>query len=60
MSEPITYVGIDAHKRELHIAMLVGHASTPVTWKVANEPRAIDTVAAEGGTGRPRPDCVLL
>ena len=42
MSEPITYVGIDAHKRELHIAMLVGHASTPVTWKVANEPRAID------------------
>ena len=42
MSEPITYVGIDAHKRELHVAMLIGTTSTPVTWKVANEPRAVD------------------
>ena len=42
MSEPITYVGIDAHKRELHIAMLVDEASTPVTWTVRNVPRAID------------------
>ena len=25
MEETITYVGIDAHKRELHVAMLVGH-----------------------------------
>ena len=42
MIEPITYVGIDAHKRELHVAMLVGDASTPVTWTARNEPRAID------------------
>ena len=42
MTEPITYVGIDAHKRELHVAMLVGDASTPVTWTARNEPRAID------------------
>ena len=42
MNEPITYVGIDAHKRELHVAMLVGASSTPVTWVVQNEPRAID------------------
>ena len=42
MNEPITYVGIDAHKRELHVAMLVGEASTPVTWTARNEPRAID------------------
>ena len=42
MSEPITYVGIDAHKRELHVAMLVGDVSTPVTWTARNEPRAID------------------
>ena len=42
MTEPITYVGIDAHKRELHVAMLIGAEVTPVTWKVANEPRAID------------------
>lgn len=42
MNESITYVGIDAHKRELHVAMLLGAEATPVTWKVANEPRAID------------------
>ncbi|HJN94048.1 MAG TPA: IS110 family transposase [Dehalococcoidia bacterium] len=41
MNEPITYVGIDAHKRELHVAMLVGQAA-PVTWTVRHEPRATD------------------
>ncbi len=42
VNEPITYVGIDAHKRELHVAMLVGPASAPVTWTARNEPRTID------------------
>ena len=42
MSEVITSVGIDAHKRELHVAMLIGSAATPVTWTVENEPKAID------------------
>ena len=42
MSEIITYVGIDAHKRELHVARLIGAATGPVTWTVANEPKAID------------------
>jgi transposase len=42
MSELITYVGIDAHKRELHVAMLIGTTTTPVMWTVANEPKAID------------------
>ncbi len=42
MNEPITYVGIDAHKRELHVAMLVGPAAAPVTWTARNEPRTID------------------
>jgi transposase len=41
MEEVITYVGIDAHKRELHVAMLMGTAATPVTWMVENEPKAI-------------------
>jgi transposase len=36
-----TYVGIDAHKKDLFIAMLVGEHATPVTWTVANEPNAI-------------------
>ena len=42
MEEVITSVGIDAHKRELHVAMLIGTAATPVTWTVENEPKAIE------------------
>ena len=41
MSEAITYVGIDAHKRDLHVAMLVGVAAAPVTWVVEHDPKAI-------------------
>jgi transposase len=36
-----TYVGIDAHKKDLFIAMLVGTHATPVTWTVPNEPNAV-------------------
>jgi len=32
---------VDAHKKDLFIAMLVGTDTTPVTWQVANEPQAI-------------------
>jgi transposase len=42
MGDVITYVGLDAHKKDLQVAMLVGYAKTPVTWTVANEPRAIE------------------
>ena len=42
MREPITDVGIDAPKRALRVAMVVGSASAPVTWTVRNEPRATD------------------
>ena len=31
MSELTTHVGIDAHKAELHVAMLAPDATTPVT-----------------------------
>jgi hypothetical protein len=37
MSEVITYVGIDAHKKDLFVAMLIGREKTPVTWQLANE-----------------------
>jgi transposase len=37
MSEVITYIGIDAHKKDLFVAMLIGHEKTPVTWQLANE-----------------------
>jgi hypothetical protein len=36
-----TYVGIDAHKKDLFIAMLSGTQATPVTWTVPNEPNAV-------------------
>ena len=41
MSEVITYVGIDAHKKDLFVAMLIGQEKTPVTWQLANEPTAV-------------------
>lgn len=41
MYEVITHVGIDAHKKDLFIAMLTGRETTPVTWQLANEPNAI-------------------
>ena len=41
MENVTTYVGIDAHKKDLFIAMLVGQEKTPVTWTVPNEPSAI-------------------
>jgi transposase len=36
-----TYVGIDAHKKDLFIAMLIGSEPKPVTWQLANEPTAV-------------------
>jgi transposase len=36
-----TYVGVDAHKKDLFIAMLIGDQTTPVSWTVPNEPNAV-------------------
>jgi hypothetical protein len=36
MKDVTTVVGIDAHKKDLFIAMLVGDQTKPVTWTVAN------------------------
>ena len=41
MKHVITYVGIDAHKKDLFMAMLIGNQTTPVTWTSPNEPRAV-------------------
>lgn len=41
MNEITTYVGIDAHKKDLFVAMLVRDRMPPVTWQVANEPTAV-------------------
>jgi hypothetical protein len=34
-------VGIDAHKKDLFIAMVIGQQKTPVAWQLANEPNAV-------------------
>jgi transposase len=41
MKQVTTFVGIDAHKKDLFVAMLVGDRATPVTWQLANEPAAV-------------------
>lgn len=41
MKQVTTYVGIDAHKKDLFVAMLIGHEPKPVTWQLANEPQAV-------------------
>ena len=41
MTEVTTYVGVDAHKKNLFLAMLTGDRPTPVTWQVPNEPQAV-------------------
>ena len=41
MKNAITYVGLDAHKKDIYVAMLVGHKRVPVTWQLPNEPQAL-------------------
>jgi transposase len=41
MTDVTTSVGIDAHKKDLYVAMLSGDQRTPVTWQLANEPPAV-------------------
>src|SRR5829696_8712469 len=41
MKQVTTYVGIDAHKKDLFVAMLIGTVPTPVTWQLANELGAV-------------------
>lgn len=41
MRKPSTFVGMDVHKKDIAVAMLIpGHAS-PLEWRVSNEPTAI-------------------
>jgi transposase len=41
MKDVTTYVGIDAHKKDLFVAVLSDRGATPVTWQLANEPQAV-------------------
>lgn len=42
MDDAITYVGIDAHKRELHLALLVGATDHAIVWSSPTDDRAIE------------------
>lgn len=41
----ITFVGMDAHKQAIYVAMLLPGENQPVEWKLANEPAAIRRLA---------------
>lgn len=41
MAEVTTYVGMDAHKKDLFFARLVGDERTPVMWQIPNDPQVV-------------------
>lgn len=45
MVERSTVVGLDVHKKDIVVAMLLPDAGEAVTWTVANEPRAVRRLA---------------
>jgi transposase len=50
-----TYVGVDAHKKDLFIAMLIGDGQTPETWTVPNEPNAVKRLVRKLERAAPGP-----
>lgn len=53
MGEPITFVGMDVHRKDIAVAMLVPEGTGPLEWRAANEPAAVRRLAKklqrEGG-----------
>jgi hypothetical protein len=54
MSELSTYVGIDARKKDLFIAMLISREKTAVSWQLANDPQTVRRLVADAGAARGR------
>ena len=54
MGEPSTFVGLDVHRKDIAVAMLVTGPEGLLEWRVANEPRAVRRLAKklqrEGGS----------
>ena len=44
----ITFVGMDAHKKAINVAMLLPGKDQPLEWLVANEPAAGEEAGARG------------
>src|SRR5262245_51713059 len=59
MKQVTTYVGIDAHKKDLFIAMMIGQQKTPVTWQLANEPQAVRRLVRKLERAAPGPVSVF-
>jgi transposase len=49
-SESTTYVGVDAHQKQLHIAMLKPGANEPERWQVVHETASVRRLAKKLGT----------
>jgi transposase len=45
MNEGITYVGMDAHKASIQVAMLTPGRREPLEWQLVNEPQAVRRLA---------------
>jgi len=45
MTDAITWVGLDAHKQFINVAMRMAGSTEFLEWKVANEPRAVKRLA---------------
>lgn len=57
MRETTTFVGLDAHKKTIQVALLSPGSSVPVEWEVHHEPSAVRRLAKrllKEGTGRIR------
>lgn len=54
MGEPSPFVGMDVHRRDLAVAMLISEQRDPVEWRVANEQSAVrrlgQRLRREGGS----------
>ena len=44
MIEVTTYVGMDAHKKDLFLAPLIREERSPVLWHIPNDPHAVRRV----------------
>lgn len=45
MREASTFVGMDVHRKDIAVAMLVADGGGPIEWRVANEPTAVRRLA---------------
>lgn len=45
VSQPSTYVGLDVHKKDIVVAMLLPGLTEPIEWRSANQPKTVRSLA---------------